>query len=332
MRPTKPTPAAVLRREADLTTGPWSAELERAAARLGSAPLPWRSKARALPVIAGVAGFLLFVASAVYGSGAMFFGGWLTWALVIYSAELTSLREGPATGAVLAIVRELTGEPWDALNQRIEGALADPQGVPLSWIGSLSWPDRLVAFASVSQDPGPHAADLVDRKGLGRPHEHSDDPSWNAVSEILDTLKNNSECWFAQQPLCSNCYVRWTPLRVGPWYRYHGCPRCRSAAHAFVGTLEIVLDRGMEADAIEVDGALRVNGLRLIAPCDADRVVVVDATDGEIERLAIVLANSDDRARNRGHRPVSLEISPGVDLTQNTVRILERTFGSPPRE
>jgi hypothetical protein len=61
---------------------------------------------------------------------------------------------------------------------------------------------------------------------------------------------------------------------------------------------------------------------------DFDEVEIVRATDQDVERFAIQVGNDTDPIRQPRYKQMQCIISPNCDLSVNTRRILERTFGT----
>ena len=84
----------------------------------------------------------------------------------------------------------------------------------------------------------------------------------------------------------------------------------------FVGS--IVLAIGYE---------LLVSWLELRKVFDFERIRILDATDLEVEELAIQVGNDPEVERRQRTRELPVEVALGCELSANTLKILEKTFG-----
>jgi hypothetical protein len=75
------------------------------------------------------------------------------------------------------------------------------------------------------------------------------------------------------------------------------------------------------------DGLLRVNWLICRKLFDFDRVEVIQATDEDVERFVVQVGNDTDVLRQTRYPQIQCLIGPACRLSENSLRILERTFG-----
>ncbi len=102
-----------------------------------------------------------------------------------------------------------------------------------------------------------------------------------------------------EELLCLHCLVRFgvLPIRVpGRGLSYYGCRACGQSRDSLEWPAQIVavLDRDMQEEQVEQDGALRVNWLARRALFDFDRVEIVRAADQDVERFAVQVGNDTD--------------------------------------
>ena len=95
----------------------------------------------------------------------------------------------------------------------------------------------------------------------------------------------------------------------------------------FTGEIIAVLDSRMTAAQGEQDDTLRVNWLARRTIFSFDAVEIVRATDEEVERFAVQVGNDTDPARRNCYQTMSCRVFPDCTLSDNTLRILQRTFG-----
>jgi NADH-quinone oxidoreductase subunit J len=72
---------------------------------------------------------------------------------------------------------------------------------------------------------------------------------------------------------------------------------------------------------------LRVNWLRRQALFDFDRVEIVQASDEDVERFMNQIGHDTDSWRRSRYRQMSCLIAPGLELSENTLRVLRTMFG-----
>jgi hypothetical protein len=115
----------------------------------------------------------------------------------------------------------------------------------------------------------------------------------------------------------------------GPDLHYYGCRSCGQSREfmEWPGQVVAVLDRTMSAEQMEQDGALHVNWLRRRRRCDFDRVEIGQTDEINVERFAIQVANDTDACRRERYKQMVCTVRHEVVLSENTLRILKRTFG-----
>jgi hypothetical protein len=81
-----------------------------------------------------------------------------------------------------------------------------------------------------------------------------------------------------------------------------------------------------EAEVKEGD-TLRVNWLQRRNLFDFDEVEIEQATDEAVERLAMQVGNDTDPIRRPRYPEMHCTVATTCGLSENTLRILQRTFG-----
>lgn len=138
---------------------------------------------------------------------------------------------------------------------------------------------------------------------------------------------------YARYLFCPNCLTCCGEHEVSlGWLQeitFFGCRTCRQSRGFYeANAVVVVLDNAMpEAIYKQVD-TLYVNWFTRLAPFDFDRVDIRQATDEEVERFAVQVGNDTEVARNLRYPNMACRIDPLCNLSQNTRRILQRTFGS----
>jgi hypothetical protein len=132
---------------------------------------------------------------------------------------------------------------------------------------------------------------------------------------------------------CPRCLTRFTAIEIGlppekPTLYYYGCRACgqsREVLHLRGGVTAVLDNAGTVEQLPQVEG-LYVNWLRRRSLFDFDRVEIVQATDEEVERFAVSLGNDTDETRRARYQGMECAISPGCELSTNTLRVLQYTF------
>lgn len=130
--------------------------------------------------------------------------------------------------------------------------------------------------------------------------------------------------------LCRECLARFT--KEGVWFderlvQYAVCRLCGDARHALLGVREVVcaLDRPPRPAHAE-DGLVRANWFKEEKLFDFDRVEIAMATDDEVERFCIRVANDGDPERAGRHKRIPCRVAPRCRLRDNTLNLLAGTF------
>lgn len=135
----------------------------------------------------------------------------------------------------------------------------------------------------------------------------------------------------APRLLCPNCLTRFDRYRLqllgqeGPLL--FGCRTCLQSHKYLEGTVIAVLYTQLPATPVEQDGLIRVNWLIRRELFDFDAVEIVNASDEEVERFAVQVGNDTDEFRRPRYREMRCVVSPQCGLSENSLRILRRTFG-----
>ena len=132
--------------------------------------------------------------------------------------------------------------------------------------------------------------------------------------------------------LCSHCLLRWAIHKAEisklTTVTYYSCPQChRSQEYFVVDRVVAALDNQAGAEPVEQGRTLTVNWLAQQSLFDFDAVEIVQATDEEVERFVVQVGNDTDPIRQPHYADMACVISPDCNLSDNTWRILERTFG-----
>lgn len=108
---------------------------------------------------------------------------------------------------------------------------------------------------------------------------------------------------------------------------YYGCRTCGQSRDFYYCPQGVtaVLDNGQVEPHMQND-TLRVNWLERRELFDFDRVEIIQATDEDVERFVVQIGNDTDTVRSSRYAKMLCYVAPECQLSQNTVRILEKTF------
>lgn len=110
---------------------------------------------------------------------------------------------------------------------------------------------------------------------------------------------------------------------------YYGCRICHQSHDFYLcKSVTAVLDSQMAAEPLQQGDELRVNWLARRELFDFDAVEIVQATDEDVERFAVQVGNDTDPARQPHYKTMQCVVAASSGLSENTIRILRRTFGS----
>lgn len=131
--------------------------------------------------------------------------------------------------------------------------------------------------------------------------------------------------------LCPHCLAHCQAHRAAPshWQTitYYGCRICNQSRDFLEGQPVAVLNRQMDPPWLIKADMVQVNWLTYRKLFDFNAVLIVQATDEEVERLAVQVGNDTDPYRRPRYNQIACTISPTCRLSENTLRILQRTFG-----
>lgn len=152
---------------------------------------------------------------------------------------------------------------------------------------------------------------------------------------LLEAIASRSRDLRISYPnlLCPSCFYRFQTQKVklSRWKSpsYYACPQCHQNRDYFVGKKVVaVLNSQMEQEYLEVKNTLRVNWCHHRQVFDFDTVVIEKATDEDVERFAVQIGNHTDETRKSRYSKVPCTIAPDCELSENTMRILQHTFGN----
>ncbi len=131
--------------------------------------------------------------------------------------------------------------------------------------------------------------------------------------------------------LCPTCLTRFGPhtWEVSWWtsHTYYGCRTCQQNRKYLEGQVVAVLDSRMGSEPVQQEDLVRVNWSARRELFDFDAVEIIEATDEDAERFAVQVGNDTDPTREPRYKAMPCVVSPECQLAENTIRILEHTFG-----
>ncbi len=137
----------------------------------------------------------------------------------------------------------------------------------------------------------------------------------------------------ADRLLCPHCLVHFYAHRADlpgqPDVTYYGCRACRQSKEMVEcpQVMVAVLDTAWQGEQDRQNDSLRINWLARRTLFDFDRVEIVRATDKDAEHFAMQVGNDTDPFRKSRYTHMRCVVAPACDLSENTLRVLENTFG-----
>jgi hypothetical protein len=136
----------------------------------------------------------------------------------------------------------------------------------------------------------------------------------------------------AAQLFCADC-LTWCAVHkvFFDWNvtYYYGCRTCKQSQEFFhTDRLIVVLDRQMEDEVRQENRTLWANWFAQQAVFDFHAVEIIKASDEEVERFAVQIGNDTELWRSPRYRQMPCVVHTTCGLSENTLKILRRTFGS----
>lgn len=138
----------------------------------------------------------------------------------------------------------------------------------------------------------------------------------------------------ASELLCTSCLVYCSAHKIdASWHMpvtYYGCRACGQSQEFFeVKKRKViaVLDDTSSQKITETETMIRVNWLSHRKVFDFDKVEIYQVMDKEAELFAIQMGNDTDPIRCSRYKTMICDLAADCKLSENTMRILQRTFG-----
>jgi hypothetical protein len=131
--------------------------------------------------------------------------------------------------------------------------------------------------------------------------------------------------------LCPACLSHYAAHQVTlpEWQTvtYYGCRQCGQSRVFWQGQVVVRLDRDMSQKWLVQEKLIQINWLARRSLFDFDAVTIVQANDEEVERFVVQVGNDTDEQRRPRYKQMHCMVAAKAGLSENTMRILQRTFG-----
>ena len=134
--------------------------------------------------------------------------------------------------------------------------------------------------------------------------------------------------------LCPRCWVHNGKHQVNvSWIgdvTFYGCRACgqsRDLIEADNHRLVARLDRSSLEEQTNRGMTIQINWIKRPQLFDFETVEIIEAADEEVERFVVQVGNDPDLTRRPGYREMVCKLSAECRLSENTMRLLRRTFG-----
>ena len=201
----------------------------------------------------------------------------------------------------------------------------DELSATIGELSSSSWPARWRARHSCIRFGG-----LAIKRLLTQPGDEGDELSveyrvrdWVVRSICHDTVSRFRDGTF----LCPQCYTHVQPRKEFGWL-YYGCRQC-GRSHDVIPVrrhVVCVLDQAENSVIVPSGPDLHLNCFAHPDGFDFDAVEVVNATDEQVERLVMSMANETDPFRRKLFARATCSVATTCPLSTNSLRLLNRTF------
>jgi hypothetical protein len=280
-----------------------------------------------------------------------------------YSYRVTYLwwlGRPPATMVEATLRQYASGQIWQKLFRDLEKQQKQPETAEPLWayLRKPNWVDHFIGRHTLVALGGEAIPHLL-TKAKDRAHPLRRTATW-----LIRSICHETNARLAGQadrmlcPTCLTCCGSHTTTQLGSLMIYYGCRTCgqsREFIYCQQGVMAVLdsnwtetppqrggllhrifdwlaadrpeLEAQAQDDARRADGLLRVNWLAHRELFDFDRVEIVQATDEDVERFAVQVGNDTDPMRKPRYPGMECSIWPECQLSENTLRVLQHTFG-----
>jgi hypothetical protein len=217
---------------------------------------------------------------------------------------------------------------WEARLQRLDRAKRKQQPLEslLKNLRHSYWVKRFVARHLLLDRGGEAVAELVALAQDAKNKDHNT-PGWLLESIAHETTARLSTV--LEQRVCPVCWARCGVHKLDvPALTFYGCRFCRRSWGLLPvsGTIIAVLDANWSKTYTLEHDILRLNLLQIAGLVEFDQVELIQADDEMVERFAVNIGNDTDPIRKKRYATATCYLHPDCHLSENTRRILERTF------
>ncbi|MCB0212318.1 MAG: hypothetical protein KDJ52_23455, partial [Anaerolineae bacterium] len=236
------------------------------------------------------------------------------------------------TEVAAALRHHATGMTWQLTMDQLHTELQKLRSptVLIGYLRSDDWMGRFIAphvLVRLGSEPVEALLELANKPN----HLLNKTARW-----ILDSISHDTTTRLgdrADQLLCVDCLTycdTYTEYVGKKSLTYHGCRTCGQSWEFILCTARRVIavfDENWHESYQENEGTVRVNYIVRNQLFDFDTVDIHQASDEVIERFAVRVGNDTDPVRQPRYKQMTCSIAPDCQLSKNTVRVLERTFG-----
>jgi hypothetical protein len=164
-----------------------------------------------------------------------------------------------------------------------------------------------------------------------------DHPLSGLAAQLLRDIELDTRNRLGAEParyVCLQCAVRCAALTESlsllAGMTYYGCRACGQSRDLLDWPdqrIVAVLDQTTGAGDPQEGQPLKINWLVWRDLFDFDEVWIIEATDEDVERLAVQVGNDTDPIRRPKYEQMRCLISPACHLSPNTLRVLGQVFG-----
>ncbi len=222
---------------------------------------------------------------------------------------------------------------WEEALQRLAEQKKEAANLTelITALQNTSWIERFVARQGLITLGG-EATTLLSEFTTDNKH-----PLWETAFWLLSSIEQKTKhdfAWRTGHTQCPYCQTRFkansVEVSLGISFTCYGCRTCNQSRHYLYlpqGVVAVLDNNWTDEEALP-DASLRINWLTRRTLFDFDWVELVAANDEDVERFAVQIGNDTDIFRHPRYQQMRCIIGPACHLSANTLRILDRTFGS----
>ncbi len=220
---------------------------------------------------------------------------------------------------------------WHEVLVRLEQQKQNPVSTQklISSLWSTDWIERFIAGYLLVETGGEAVDELATLTNtITSPFR------WKAHALLLGikqdtTARLGTKTTYLLCPQCLTFCDKHTALIEGETsITYYGCRTCCQSREFWAGQVIAVLDTELANEPVHANRITRLNWLTRRELFDFHAIEIVNATDEDVERFAVQVGNDTDPFRAPRYKVMQCTINPKVKLSENSVRILRRTFGT----